>query len=85
MTTATDTLQIAKYLKTLNFTDQQAEGLAEVVRKLDAANREELVTKEFFRAELRAELRQLENRLIIWMVGLVIALAGLLIATRIFA
>ena len=84
MTTATDTLQIAKHLKTLNFTDQQAEGLAEVVRKLDAANREELVTKEFFRAELRGELRQLENRLIIWMVGLVIALGGLLIATRLF-
>lgn len=85
MNTATDTLQISKYLKTLNFTEQQAEGLAKVVHKIDAANREELVTKEFFRAELRAELRLLENRLIIWMIGLVTALGGLMIATRIFA
>ena len=85
MNTATDTLQISKQLKSLDFTDRQAEGLAEVVRDLNDANREELVTKEFFRAELRAELRLLENRLIIWMVGLVIAVGGLLIATRIFA
>ena len=61
------------------------QAVAEVVRKLDAANREELVTKEFFRAELRAELRLLENRLIIWMIGLVTTLGGLMIATRIFA
>ncbi|MEM8576031.1 MAG: hypothetical protein AAGF48_15585 [Pseudomonadota bacterium] len=65
MNTATDTLQIARRLKTMNFAERQAEGLAEVVRDLNDANREELVTKEFFRTELKAELRSLENRLII--------------------
>ena len=85
MNSATDTLQIAKYFKTLDFTEKQAEGLAEVVSKIDAANREELVTRAFFQAELQAQLRMQENRLIIWMISLVVALGGLMIATRIFA
>ena len=85
MNTATDTLQISKYFKSLDFTEQQAEGLAKVVSKIDAANRDELVTQAFFQAELQAQLRKLENRLIIWMISLVIAMSGLMIATRIFA
>ena len=85
MNTATDTLQIPKYLKSLKFTDEQAEGLAKVVSKIDASNSKELVTQAFLQAELQSQLRQLENRLIIWMISLIVALAGLMIATRIFA
>lgn len=80
MTIATDTLQIAKQLKTLEFTDKQAEGLAEVMRHIDDANKSELVTRDYLSAELKA----LENRLIVWMIGLVVALGGLMIATRLF-
>ena len=81
MSTTTDTLTISKQLKALRFSDEQAEGLAEVMRAIDAANKDELVTRDF----LKAELKSLENRLITWMIGLVIAATGLMIATKIFA
>ncbi len=56
MNQATDTLQIAKTLRDLDFSERQAEGLAEVVRSMDQRGRGELVTKDYLKAQLYSAL-----------------------------
>ncbi len=59
MNTATDTLQISKVLKNLDFSEKQAEGLAEIVRVVEENSRNDLVSKDY----LHAELQRTEGRL----------------------
>lgn len=59
MTTTTDTLQIAKRLKGLDFNEAQAEGLAEIVRDVEESRMSEFATKSDLYSgldSLRAEL-----------------------------
>lgn len=81
MSTTADTLQISKHLKNLDFTEKQAEGLAEIVREVEDRNRNETVSKDY----LHADLQRTENKLIIWMISIQIASTGLLIATKILS
>ena len=53
---AADTLQISKTLRELDFSERQAEGLAEVVRTIDQRGRDELVTKDYLKAQLYSAL-----------------------------
>jgi len=57
------------------------EALSEVVSRDEMSS---YVDQGFdrVRAELKVELKGAENRLIMWMVGLQIAMAGLLVAAR---
>lgn len=60
-----DTHRLFSDLKQRGFTDQQAEGVAEAIADIDLSH---LVTK----ADLQAELRQLEIRMIKWMIPLLL-------------
>lgn len=55
----TDTLSIANSLKAVNFTEDQASTIAQVVRQASEFDRDEIATKEFVRNELRNELQSL--------------------------
>ncbi len=52
MNTITDTLAIVKMLHNANFTEPQAEAVAEVFKKIEGRQKEDLVTKEYFEAKL---------------------------------
>ena len=69
-----DTHAIARALTAADLTDAQADAITDAVRQ--AAGHGEYVTPEMLRAELAA----LETRLIKWMVGIAITLAGILTA-----
>ena len=69
-----DTHAIARALTAADLTDAQADAITDAVRQ--AAEHGEHVTPE----RLRAELAALEPRLIKWMVGIAITLAGILTA-----
>ena len=69
-----DTHAIARALTAADLTDAQADAITDAVRQ--AAEHGEHVTPE----RLRAELAALETRLIKWMVGIAITLAGILTA-----
>lgn len=70
-----DTLAYAKHLRAAGFDERQAEALAEGLR--DAA-RNELATKGDIFA-LRSEVKEVEMRLVKWMVGLTVPIYALLV------
>ena len=81
MTTAIDTLQIAKDLQAASFIEAQAEALARLLRERQEANLSQVATKADL-AALRGELVQLEQRLTIKpgsMLALAIGLTAALI------
>ena len=73
MTTAIDTLQVAKDLQAASFTEAQAEALARLLRERQEADLSQVATKADL-AALRGELVQLEQRLTIKL-GSMLALA----------
>lgn len=61
MNSASDTLQISKFLQDKDFSATQAEALAEITKRLDEGQKDQLVTKDFLAAEmarLRTEMYQ---------------------------
>lgn len=90
-----DTLAYAQRLKSVGFTDAQAEALAEANREMIA---DEMVTKSFLqselaalraelraemnqlRAELRSEMKELEMRLTVRMGAIAVAVVAALAA-----
>lgn len=66
MTTATlDTLAVAKQLKAVGFTDDQAEAVSRVVREAQGVDLTQLVTK----ADLKTEVADLRTELLKWVIG----------------
>lgn len=76
MTTAIDTLQVAKDLQAASFTEAQAEALARLLRERQEADLSQVATKADL-AALRGELVQLEQRLIIKLGGMLTLAVGL--------
>ncbi len=81
MTSVTfDTLRFTNKLKEKGFTAEQAEGVAEAF--VDAAN-DELATKAdivTLRSVMKTDLRDLEIRIIKWLVPLLFGQAALIVA-----
>ena len=80
-----DTHAIARALTAADFTPAQADALTDAVRRAaehDAAGVDvgTLATKDDVAALLRAEIAVLELRLVKWIVGTGIAVAGLVVA-----
>jgi len=74
MTTITfDTHKFVQTLKESGFDEQQAEG---IISAFQAATGQELVTKDY----LRAEIESAKYDLIKWIAGLLLAQAGLVAA-----
>lgn len=82
-----DTLKISRRLKNVNFSEKQAEELADILREAVVGD---LVTKDHFDARLAqidariaqidARMAQMEGRLIRWMIGLTLASVGISVA-----
>ena len=70
-----DTLKCARRLKAAGFTDQNAEGLAEIMAEAFVANVDNLVTKDYLDVRLDAfEARvNAQFRLLYWSQGIIIA------------
>ncbi|HEX8556133.1 MAG TPA: hypothetical protein VF695_15610 [Sphingomonas sp.] len=78
-----DTLKVAKAFEEAGFVKAQAETLSITIAEATSASREDLVTKEFLRAELalvRAEMAGLKNDLVRWMLGSQVMLVVVLVA-----
>ena len=69
-----DTHAIARQLRAAGIDPAHADAITDVVRQ--AADHGDYVT----RAELRADLAALENRLIKWMIGTAVTVAGIAVA-----
>ena len=82
-----DTLKISRRLENADFSEKQAEELADILRE---AVEGDLVTKDHFDARLAqtdariaqmdARIAQMEARLIHWMIGLTLAGVGISVA-----
>ena len=72
-TIVADTHKVIQSLEKRGFTKEQAEGVTQALQELDLR---EFATK----ADLKAELAKLENTMIKWLVGALIAQTALLIA-----
>ena len=72
-----NTHKTVKMLTATGFNEPQAEALVEALSEFLSVVRQNFATK----AELRAELKSLELRLVLWMVGIMLATAGLLVAS----
>lgn len=71
-----NTHKTVKMLTATGFTEPQAEALVEALSEFLSVVRHNFATK----AELKAELKSLELRLVLWMVGIMLATAGLVVA-----
>ena len=71
-----DTLAAARDLEAAGVERRQAEAHAEALRVAVESTRGDLATK----ADLRAEIAQLETRLIKWGIGIALGAAGLAVA-----
>jgi len=74
-----DTHAIARSLTDADLTPEQADAITNAIRQVAEHDMAGLATKADL-AELRVELAGLEARLIKWMIGIVFAGAGLVIA-----
>lgn len=74
-----DTHAIARSLTDADLTPEQADAITDAIRQAAERDMAGLATKADL-AELRVELAGLEARLIKWMIGIVFAGAGLVIA-----
>lgn len=75
-----DTLKLARKLEQAGFSAQQAEAFADTLK--DALATSDVTTKSDLRepaVELRGEMRDLELRIIKWVIGLAVAQIALLI------
>ena len=75
-----DTLKISRRLESANFSEKQAEELADILREAVVGD---LVTKDHLDARLAqtdARIAQMEARLIRWMIGLTLAGVGISVA-----
>jgi hypothetical protein len=75
-----DTLKISRRLEGANFSEKQAEELADILREAVVGD---LVTKDHLDARLAqtdARIAQMEARLIRWMIGLTLAGVGISVA-----
>ena len=77
--TSFNPLAAARDLEAVGVERRQAEAHAEALRQVASAGRDELATKADV-AGLRAEIAQLETRLIKWGIGLALGAAGLAVA-----
>ena len=95
MQAAIDTLKTARSFETAGFAKAQAEALATAMAEAMQSSREDLVTKDFLKAELaelRGELRneivQSKNDMVRWLLGsqalLVVVLVALTNFTKAF-
>jgi hypothetical protein len=73
-----DTLAVAQLLRKLGFTEEQATGVVEALREIDAS---QLVTK----SDLKEAIVDLEVDIVRWLIVTQIALAGFLFAAMKFA
>lgn len=71
-----DTLKVSKAFEDAGFVKAQADTLAITIAEATSASREDLVTKEFLRAELavlrselRTEMAGVKNDLVRWLLG----------------
>lgn len=71
-----NTHKTVKMLRATGFTEPQAEALVEALSEFLSVVRQNFATK----AELKAELKSLELRLVLWMVGIMLTTAGLVVA-----
>ena len=74
-----DTHAIARTLTDADLTQEQADAITNAIRQAAEHDMAGLATKADL-AELRVELAGLEARLVKWMIGIVFAGAGLVIA-----
>ena len=74
-----DTHAIARSLTDADLTPEQADAITNAIRQVAEHDMAALATKADL-AELRVELAGLEARLIKWMIGIVFAGSGLVIA-----
>ncbi len=72
-TIVADTHKVITNLQAKGFSKEQAEGVTQALQELDLR---EFATK----ADLKAELAKLENTIIKWLVGALVAQTALLIA-----
>jgi hypothetical protein len=80
MTTITfDTLQFVKTLKSGDFTEKQAEALSFAFKKAQESNLDELATKGDIK-EIELKIAESKVEIIKWVVGLMLAQTGLIIA-----
>lgn len=88
MTVTFDTLQLAKKLEAAGFTEAQAEGLASSLSHIQAAQIENLATKQDLKeltsatradiALLKRDLKELEARVVLRLGGLIVVGIGVL-------
>lgn len=78
-----DTLKISRTLEEAGFAKAQADRLAETFADATSASREDLVTKDYLRAQLaevRSEIAGVKNELVRWLLGSQVALVVILAA-----
>jgi len=71
-----DTFKLIKRLKDAGFNEPQAEAIADAFKAVQEASAEDLVTKQ----DLKAELRELEIKIIKWVIAISAGQAALIIA-----
>jgi len=72
-----DTHELAKQFSLSGFSPDQTEALIAAFRRQD----DDLVTKDFLKLTLQAELSALHNKILASVVGLLLAQSGVLIAS----
>jgi hypothetical protein len=83
MASMIDTLQTARTFEAACFAKPQAESLASAIPEAASVSREDLATKDFVRIEIatvRADLANVRNDLIRWVIGSQVALVVFLVA-----
>ena len=75
-TVAIDTLKTAKSLESAGFAKAQAETLAATIGEASSAAHEDLVTRDF----LKAEMAGLKNDMVRWLIGSQLVLVALVAA-----
>jgi hypothetical protein len=74
MSAIIDTLRVSKAFEGAGFAKGQAETLATTIAEATSTAREELVTKDY----LKAEIAGLKNELVRWVIGSQVALVAIL-------
>lgn len=78
-----DILEQIESLKSAGFSEEQAKAQIKAIQRViaayDAANRRDLATKGDIQ-DLRIEIEKSKNSIITWMIALMVALAGVIIA-----
>lgn len=78
-----DTLATAKRFKAAGMSEEQAEVISEVMKEFQEARLRELATKGDLQLEIekiRKEIAEAKNEILKWVVGLMLAQTGLIVA-----